>query len=146
MLAWPLILATPHRPHPLPLTISSEGNAQETPKLVTHVTKSELWTHTHPLITTMDSSPHKVVDWLLEFHEKIWNRKDLQHELFHTVTLTIADYEVLQAHLAGLYPDRQEKTYSAQVDGVFCLQNLLCSDPSPRSLALVIPSTSMTRK
>jgi hypothetical protein len=31
----------------------------------------------------MDSFPHKVADWLLELHEKIWHQKELQHELFH---------------------------------------------------------------
>ena len=34
------------------------------------------------------------------------------------MTPIAADYEVLQAHLAEIYADRQEKTYSAQVDGI----------------------------
>lgn len=56
-------------------------------------------------------------EWLLELHEKLWKRQDLRSKVFHTVNLTYSDYENLEKCLSELYPDRQEKTYQAKMDG-----------------------------
>ncbi|EDR10192.1 uncharacterized protein LACBIDRAFT_293779 [Laccaria bicolor S238N-H82] len=56
--------------------------------------------------------------WLQELHKKIWNRGDLHQELFRSVTLTLQDYETLQASMTKLYPNRKEKNYQAGIDGL----------------------------
>ena len=56
--------------------------------------------------------------WLLELHSKIWDRKDLWQELFHTVEITAAHYYELQERLGKLYPDRHTRDYHAGSEGV----------------------------
>ena len=56
--------------------------------------------------------------WLLELHTKIWDRKDLWQELYHTVEITAAHYDELQARLDKLYPKRHTPEYLAGTEGV----------------------------
>jgi hypothetical protein len=49
--------------------------------------------------------------WLFELHSKIWNRKDLKHDLFHKLEITAVHYVELQKRLGNLYPNRNSENY-----------------------------------
>ena len=54
------------------------------------------------------------LSWLQELHHKIWNRKDLEPELFREVTVTRTHYDELQNLLEDLHKDRDSPGYDGR--------------------------------
>jgi len=51
--------------------------------------------------------------WLKEFHSKMWNKKNLEKELFRTVKVTRVHFDELQRRLNDRNPDRNDPEYDA---------------------------------
>ncbi|KIM73639.1 hypothetical protein PILCRDRAFT_15072 [Piloderma croceum F 1598] len=51
------------------------------------------------------------IDWLFELHSKIWNRKDLEQNLFYKLEITAAHYVELQKCLKSLYLNHTSEDY-----------------------------------
>jgi len=52
--------------------------------------------------------------WLAEVHSKIWNRKELEPDLFRKVKVTEAHYTELQRRLKEQHPDRDFPEYDGR--------------------------------
>jgi len=52
--------------------------------------------------------------WLEEVHSKIWNRKELEPELFRKVKVTQVHYTQLQTRLEAQHPDRNLPKYDGK--------------------------------
>jgi hypothetical protein len=52
--------------------------------------------------------------WLKEVHSKIWDRNDLEPQLFRTVEVTQEHYDELQRRLTEKHPDRDSPTYDGR--------------------------------
>ena len=79
------------------------------------------------------------LSWLQELHRKIWNRNDLEPELFREVTVTRTHYDELQNLLDDLHKDRDSPGYDGHqwdVQGVklnFLLSIIRRQAPHPDS-------------
>jgi hypothetical protein len=60
----------------------------------------------------------EIPPWLLELHEKLWNRKDLSDEIFRVATLTREDFLELQDLLRQHNSSHQEAP-----EGVFSVKS-----------------------
>jgi len=56
--------------------------------------------------------------WLKEFHSKMWNKKNLEKELFRTVKVTRVHFDELQRRLNDRNPDRNDPEYDASEHNV----------------------------
>jgi len=54
------------------------------------------------------------IPWLEEVHSKIWNKKDLEWELFRKVKVTHVHYTQLQERLKEQHPDRDSPDYDGR--------------------------------
>ena len=60
--------------------------------------------------------------WLEEVHSKIWNRKELEPELFRKVKVTQAHYTQLQMRLEAQHPDRDLPEYDGKDNDVLSVK------------------------
>jgi hypothetical protein len=59
-------------------------------------------------------TPPSPVDWLVELHNKLWDRRDLFDQIFRRANLTEADFIELQCLLERNDPNRNTASYVAQ--------------------------------
>ena len=70
-----------------------------------------------PVPASQEESPSSDVSdfsWLEEVHSKIWNRKELEPDLFRQVEVTKAHYTELQRRLKEQHPDRDFPEYDGR--------------------------------
>lgn len=78
--------------------------------------------------------------WLFDLHSKIWDRKDLEQELFYRLEITAAHYVELQKRLDDLYPNRSSEDY--QNGNVLSIKlNILRSFAPPPEALIQVTST-----
>ncbi|KAF8273633.1 hypothetical protein EI94DRAFT_1913870 [Lactarius quietus] len=65
---------------------------------------------------SLTSSTHTVdtAHWLVELHEKLWGKKELEDQIIRTVALNVADYFCLQGDLDGRNPTRGSDEYQPE--------------------------------
>ncbi|KAF5379025.1 hypothetical protein D9615_006070 [Tricholomella constricta] len=72
--------------------------------------------------------------WLVELHEKLWGKKELEEQIIRTVHLDVTDYLVLKSQLDGLNPTRGSNEYSRE-DVLRVKMDFLRSKPNLTSSA-----------